>query len=541
MALALVLLLYGLAFLTVFQAKLTAVATQWGAEKQELRLKLLESMQYMRRMGVQQKLQRKVRTYVDNIMQTNTQMAVNPAVLDLLSSPLRSEIIGQSIGPVLRSCPLFQACPEEFIRHLCGMSKAQRAGVGDRVVEQGSLSDTMFFIVGGTVAMRVSRHEKTTIASGFIQEYSYQDHLVKQRTEERLSLDPQGYEVETGQMGPGQFFGEYGFIRDAMTHWCSVDCKTHAQFIVLQKESFLDAMKKYPKISRMMQNTWLQPELIDCWDLIPFMSATSNTSIASTAQDDAAERVVLWQGDITQLKVGAIVNSANTTLLCGSGLEAAIHLAAGQELKDSCRLLEGCRPGEAKATPGFRLQGTDHIFHTVGPPGEVPEVLRRCYINCLQLAELNECRTIAFCPVGTGNAGYPKRQAADIAVRTVAAWLSGERGFLKGKREKTKGRKKPAFGTYLSGQDLATSSKVPSFPSSSTCGSPLKVPSMLSAGDRPFQIERVVFAVLDEEDKDIYAESLRNYFWSATPDLVQMTERKAEAMLAGSISLSKCR
>merc|ERR1712118_429034 len=120
--------------------------------------------------------------------------------------------------------------------------------------------------------------------------YSYHEHLAKRATTaDGIEDHGKQNEVETGQLGPGQFFGEYGFIREGMTHWCSMDCKTHTQFIVLQKECFLDAMKKYPKISCMMQNTWFQPELTDCWDLIPFMSnisgnPTSCTSIASAAQ-----------------------------------------------------------------------------------------------------------------------------------------------------------------------------------------------------------------------------------------------------------------
>jgi O-acetyl-ADP-ribose deacetylase (regulator of RNase III) len=129
------------------------------------------------------------------------------------------------------------------------------------------------------------------------------------------------------------------------------------------------------------------------------------------------------QGDITQLKVDAIVNAANSTLLGGGGVDGAIHRAAGQQLKEYCATLGGCPTGEAKITPGFRL-AAKHVIHTVGPvyhSGKSDEstLLANCYRNSLELAIKNAVRTIAFPSISTGAYGYPKDEAARIAVSVM--------------------------------------------------------------------------------------------------------------------------
>jgi len=131
----------------------------------------------------------------------------------------------------------------------------------------------------------------------------------------------------------------------------------------------------------------------------------------------------VMQGDITTLAVDAIVNAANRTLLGGGGVDGAIHRAAGPELKEFCATLGGCPTGEARITPGFRLKAK-HVIHTVGPVysgGMRNEaiLLANCYRNSLELALRNGVKTIAFPSISTGAYGYPKDEAAKIAVAVM--------------------------------------------------------------------------------------------------------------------------
>ena len=130
------------------------------------------------------------------------------------------------------------------------------------------------------------------------------------------------------------------------------------------------------------------------------------------------------QADITKLGNGvdAIVNAANETLLGGGGVDGAIHRAAGPELLKECITLNGCKPGEAKATKAYRLP-YKFIIHTVGPryysDPNPPKTLENCYLNCLKLADELGLKSIAFPSISTGTFGYPVKEASKIFAKAV--------------------------------------------------------------------------------------------------------------------------
>ena len=145
--------------------------------------------------------------------------------------------------------------------------------------------------------------------------------------------------------------------------------------------------------------------------------------------------IEIIKGDITKLKVDAIVNAANKSLLGGGGVDGAIHRAAGKDLVAECRTLNGCETGQSKITKGYNLPAK-YVIHTVGPvwyggDKNEPELLKSCYTTTLALAKENNIKTIAFPAISCGVYRFPIEQACKIAFDSVNEFISKSDCFEK--------------------------------------------------------------------------------------------------------------
>ncbi|KND91647.1 O-acetyl-ADP-ribose deacetylase MACROD2 [Tolypocladium ophioglossoides CBS 100239] len=182
-----------------------------------------------------------------------------------------------------------------------------------------------------------------------------------------------------------------------------------------------------------MASTAATRSLADIPTLAQLYRSAGHRHVSSSTSDfppSAAinARVGLVRGDITKLRLDAIVNAANKSLCGGGGVDGAIHRAAGPDLLTECRQLGGCPAGEARITRGYRLPAK-HVVHTVGPiydhadPQRSERLLRSCYEESLKLADTSGVKSLAFSGISTGVYGYPSTDAAQVACETVRKYL----------------------------------------------------------------------------------------------------------------------
>lgn len=220
------------------------------------------------------------------------------------------------------------------------------------------------------------------------------------------------------------------------------------------------------------------------------------------ADEELNDKIILWQGDITKLKIDAVVNAANEALAPGGGICGALHRAAGPQLARACSKIGRCKTGNTVATPGFKLP-SKWVLHTVGPVGELPAALRSCYVTTLDRAVDVGARSVALCCVSTGIFGYPNQKAAEVAVRAVREWMQGTHRVADGGEAKEGEGEREGLAGAAEAAEAAEAEAGAGTDAAAAASRPRRNADLL---------DHVVFCVFLDKDLNIYRDLLPRVF-----------------------------
>lgn len=308
---------------------------------------------------------------------------------------------------------------EEYIIHMNQLERTDHhVRIEEAIAEFSKLDGDASFDdvikVLETIRQAIHAHVQVIVP---VELESEQMDTVVENTRAAEADGPKEGEVKTAFRTVSVETGHTAFV--VFTSYEAVDAGSPTSTVTLELEKFLEQTLMDQTVTELVINPWSD------YFVIPkqFIEMIFRANLPVMNEQN---KIYFETGNLTTYDVDAIVNAANESLLGGGGVDGAIHRAAGPDLLAECRMLHGCKTGEAKITKGYNLKARS-VIHTVGPiySGKPQDavLLRRCYWNSLELARENRLHSIAFPAISTGVYGYPLEEATTIAIQTVLDWL----------------------------------------------------------------------------------------------------------------------